>query len=203
MLKTYYLAKIISKLRIPSFNCCEIDRTAKVSRGSVLVKITMGKYSYIGADTYITDAVIGNFCSIAGGCNIGGGIHPINTVSTSPVFFKGNNFLHKNFAEIPYKPSQTVVIGSDVWIGEKVYIKAGVSIGTGAIIGAHAVVTKDVAPYTIVAGVPAKVLRKRFEDDIIEKLLQTRWWEKEDEEIRKFAKTMNDPELLLKELGIE
>lgn len=201
MLKTYYLAKLLFKMRIPSFNRCTIDNTAKVNAGSVLAMATLGRYTYVGANTYITDAKIGNFCSIAGNCHIGGGIHPMDTVSTSPVFLRGRNFLGKNFAQIPYAPSETVEIGHDVWIGENAYIKAGVKIGTGAVIGAHAVVTRDVEPYSVVAGVPAKVLRKRFDDEVISRLLETQWWEWSDEKLAQYGSCFASPEKLLLEIN--
>lgn len=196
MIKTYYLAKLLFKLRLPSFDHCEIDKTSNVNAGSVFAKVKMGRYSYVGAATYITDAQIGSFCSIAGDVHIGGGMHPMDSVSSSPVFFYGRNFLRKNFASIPYAPSKTVEIGNDVWIGESAYIKAGVKIGTGAIIGAHAVVTHDVAPYSVVAGVPAKEIRKRFDDETIEKLLEIQWWDWPEEKLQKYGKYFNKPDVL-------
>lgn len=200
MLKTYYLAKILFKMRLPSFDHCSIDKTANVSAGSVFAKVKMGRYSYAGAATYITDAHIGSFCSIGGDVHIGGGVHPMGTVSTSPVFLHGGNFLRKNFADIPYVPSETVQIGNDVWIGESAYIKAGVRIGSGSVIGAHAVVTHNVEPYSIVAGVPAKVLRKRFDDETIEKLLALKWWNWPDEKLKKYGECFKSPESLFEEL---
>lgn len=197
MLKTYYLAKIIHKLYIPSFNKCDIDKTAKVSSGSALAKVKMGRYSYIGGSCSVTDAEIGNFCSIGGKCSIGGGVHPMDAVSTSPVFLKGRNFLRKNFANIPYEPSEKVVIGNDVWIGSGVYIKGGVKIGTGAVIGAHAVVTRDVEPYSVVAGIPAKEIKKRFDEETINQLLEIKWWEWPDEKLKEMSKYFDDPKKLI------
>ena len=196
MIKSYYLAKILFKMRIPSFDHCDIDKTCNISAGSVLARIKMDKYSYTGASTFITDAVIGKFCSIGGEVHIGGGVHPMGTVSTSPVFLHGRNFLRKNFADIPYTPSETVEIGNDVWIGEAAYIKAGVKVGTGAIIGAHAVVTHDVEPYSVVAGVPAKEIRKRFDEDTIQKLLRLSWWDWPDEKLKRYGPYFSTPEKL-------
>lgn len=200
MFKSKYIAKLLFKLRIPSFDRCKIDDTCNVSYLSVLAKVKMGKYSYIGAKTGITDAVIGNFCSIGGEVSIGGGIHPMDTVSMSPVFLKGKNFLRKNFAEIPYESSATVHIGNDVWIGEGAYIKAGITIGDGAVIGAHAVVTHDVEPYTVVAGVPAKVLYKRFDEKTIENLLEIKWWNWDDEKLSRYAQYFESPEKLIEKI---
>ncbi len=120
----------------------------------------------------------------------------MGTVSTSPVFLHGRNFLRKNFADIPYTPSETVEIGNDVWIGEAAYIKAGVKVGTGAIIGAHAVVTHDVEPYSVVAGVPAKEIRKRFDEDTIQKLLRLSWWDWPDEKLKRYGPYFSTPEKL-------
>ena len=193
MLKTYYFARLLHKLNISSFNKCQIDKTARVASGSALTKVKMGRYSYVGDYTHITDADIGSFCSIGGHCGIGGGIHPSDRVSTSPVFLQGRNILGKNFANIHYEPSKKVTIGNDVWIGEGVYIMPGLSIGDGAVIGAHAVVTKDVEPYSIVAGVPAKTIRKRFDDDAIKKLLELKWWDLSDEELSNLGDSFADP----------
>ena len=198
MIKSYYLAKIIRKLRLSSFYKCDIDKTARTSVGCSFSKLKMGRYSYTGSGCNITDATIGAFCSIGGMCDIGGGMHPMNQVSTSPVFLKGRNILRKNFAQFPYEASKTVEIGNDVWIGDGVFIKSGVRINDGAIIGAHAVVVKDVEPYSIVAGVPAREIRKRFEPEIINQLLETKWWDWSDEKLDKYGKYFDSPEKLIR-----
>ena len=187
-------------MRISSFKNCTIDPTSKVDSECTLSKVNMGRYSYIGSGTRITDANIGSFCSIGARCGIGGGIHPTNMVSTSPVFLQGRNILKKNFASIPYEPSKTVTIGNDVWIGEGVCIMSGVSIGDGAIIGAHAVVTHDVEPYTIVGGVPAKELKKRFDDETINNLLELKWWDLSEEQLNNLGEAFSDPTVLIEKL---
>lgn len=197
MLKTYYLARILRRFDIPSFNQCSIDKTAKIASGSALTKVEMGRYSYVGSNTHITDAEIGSFCSIGGNCGIGGGIHPMENVSTSPVFLNGRNILRKNFAQISYKASKKVTIGNDVWIGECVYVMPGVTIGDGAVVGAHAVVTKNVEPYSVVAGVPAKEIKKRFNEETISALLSIQWWKWSDDELIKMSNYFDDPEKLI------
>lgn len=197
MIRSKYIAKILAKMRLSSFDRCEIDKSCKVSYESTLAKVKMGRYTYVGARTSISDAQIGQFCSIGGKVSIGGGMHPMNMVSTSPVFLEGRNFLGKHYAAFQYEPSKTVIIGNDVWIGENAYIKAGIKIGTGAIIGAHAVVTKDVEPYAIVAGVPAKEIRKRFDDDTIQRLLELEWWNWPESKLQEMGKFFNDPKSLI------
>lgn len=199
----YYLSKLFSKIQFPSIKDCQIEKTARIYEKSSLSKVKLGRYSYVAKNTTITDAIIGSFCSIGSLCQIGGGIHPTNMVSTSPAFLSGKSAVGVNFGTIDYHPSETVFVGDDVWIGSGVYIKAGVRIGTGAIIGAHAVVTHDVEPYAVVTGVPAKVLRKRFDDETIEKLLATKWWDWPDEKLRKYAEFFDSPERLIEKVESE
>ena len=199
-MKTYYLAKILHKLRLSSFNHCSIDPTARVDAECALSKTALGRYSYVGSGTRITDAAIGAFCSVGARCGIGGGVHPTGMVSTSPAFLAGRNILGVHFAEIPYAASETVRIGNDVWIGEGVFIASGVQIGDGAVIGAHAVVTRDVAPYAVVAGVPAKELRRRFDEETIRRLLASRWWELPDERLRALGPLFGDVSRFLQEI---
>ena len=194
---SYFFAKLMSKMQIASIKDSEIDRTSKVYEKCTLSRVKLGRYSYIAKNTNITDAKIGSFCSIGGRCQIGGGLHPTDMVSTSPVFLEGKSAVGYNFGFIKFSPSETVIIGNDVWIGSGVFIKAGVKIGSGAIIGANAVVTHDVEPYSIVAGVPAKEIRKRFDNETIERLLDLKWWDWPDDKIRKFAEFFSDPVKLL------
>jgi len=200
-LKSYILAKILYKMRISSFKKCEIDKTSRVDAQCVLAYVKMGRYSYVGGESHITNAVIGNFVSIGGGCQIGGGSHPIYMVSTSPVFLEGRNIMRKNFAHINYNDVRIVEIGNDVWIGDGCYIKSGVKIGDGAVIGAHAVVTHDVDSYSIVAGCPAREIKKRFSDDIIRKLHNISWWNWCDSDLKKYACFFDSPENLIHAVG--
>lgn len=197
----YYIAKFLSKIQYPALEGCEIDKTAKVFEKSELKNVMLGKYSYIGKNCVVSNTRIGNFCSVGGRCNIGGGVHPLDMVSTSPVFLAEKSALKKKFSHIEYSKPGSVEIGNDVWIGTGVYIKAGIKIGNGAVIGAHAVVTKDVAPYSVVVGSPAKVIKKRFSDDIVEKLLKTEWWNLPDERIMELSEYFADPVQLLEYLN--
>lgn len=198
----YYLSKLIYFLQIPSIRDCKLDKRVKVLPRCNLIRVQMGKYSYVGANTIISDTKIGAFCSIGSSCSIGGGVHPMDRVSTSPVFYDtGNVFKERKYFSAESQKSSNqpqTIIGNDVWIGENVFICARVNIGTGAIIGAHAVVTHDVPPYAIVAGVPAKILRYRFDEVTIKELLASQWWEWSDEKLAEnkewFSKTINSAE---------
>ena len=176
-----------------------IDKTASVGNGAQIVNCKIGRYSYIYGSSAV-ETEIGSFCSIAAGTSIGGGSHPTNWVSSSPVFYKGRNVLKTNFSQNEYKEFKKTTIGNDVWIGSNCRIKGGVTIGHGAVIGMGSVVTKDIPPYEIWAGNPAKLIRKRFDDETIEKLLATKWWELPDEKLKEFGDLFNDPKELIKKL---
>ena len=148
----------------------------------------MGVGSYIGSNCHIS-AKIGRFCSVSDNVMTVNGLHPTKDfVSTHPAFYSpvnntGLSFTEESrFQEFAYadeKAGLAVEIGNDVWIGYGVTILAGVRIGDGAIVAAGAVVTKDVEPYAIVGGVPAKTIKYRFSEEEIEELLKLRWWDKD------------------------
>lgn len=182
----YLISKLIYKIQIPSCKGCEFAPNVKILPKTNLLNVKVGKYTYIGANNSMQDVEIGAFCSIGSYVSIGGGLHPMDIPSTSPVFYESSNcFRSKKFLfsnDISY-PQIKTKIGNDVWIGDKVYIRAGVIVGDGAVIGANSVVTKDVPPYAIVAGCPAKILRYRFEEEAIKKMLNLKWWEWDDKKI--------------------
>lgn len=133
---------------------------------------------------------IGKFCSIACGAKFlfNAANHTINSLSTYPfpIFFEEWN-LDTDTTSIAkaWDNKGDIIIGNDVWIGYEAVILAGVTIGDGAIIASRAVVTKDVPPYTIVGGVPAKIIKKRFDERTIDKLIELRWWDWSKEDIRR------------------
>ena len=132
--------------------------------------------------------IIGKFCSIACGAKFlfTSGNHALKSLATYtfPIFFDEWDLDAKNICDAWDNKGDTV-IGNDVWIGYEAVIMPGVTIGDGAIIGTRAVVTGDVPPYTIVGGVPAKPIRKRFDDATIEKLEAMRWWDWDEEKIKR------------------
>lgn len=161
-------------------------------------KFNIGKNSYFSHIPYRLDPVImspqtiiGKYCSIAGEVCLGLGNHPIDRLSTH-CFTYGQD-PQKLYQEIvvpkeniiPHDATSPIIIGNDVWIGYRAIIMDGVTIGDGAIIGANAVVTKDIPPYAIAVGVPAKVVKYRFNQKIIKKLLELRWWDYPEEFIAK------------------
>lgn len=132
--------------------------------------------------------IIGKFCSIACGARFlfNSANHSLSSLSSYPfpIFYEEWGLKRENVADA-WDNKGNIVIGNDVWIGYESVILAGVTIGDGAIIGTRAVVTKDVPPYTIVGGVPAKIIRKRYSDEIISELLHIKWWDWEKQKIAK------------------
>lgn len=147
-----------------------------IQRNAMIYSSEFGRYTYTGKNFTSWHCKVGAFCSISWNVSIGGANHDYNRVTT-------HSFLYnKEFGLLEGEPvydrfSDECVVGNDVWIGCNVCICRGVKIGNGAVIGSGAVVTHDVEPYTIVAGVPAKIIKKRFSDDIIKILQKSNWWD--------------------------
>ena len=150
-----------------------------------LFNCSIGNYTYIQTGSIIQNSNIGSYCSIAAGVMIGLGRHPVReSFSTSPYVYSQRKEI---WGESPF-PSEfeenlPVKIGNDVYIGVGAVILDGVEIGDGAVIGASAVVTKNVKPYQIVGGIPAKEIKMRFTDAVVEKLINSGWWSKDRAEL--------------------
>lgn len=173
-----------------------------------LINSKIGNGTYIGNNAFLSYTEIGRYCSIAQNVSITIGNHPTTIfVSTHPSFFStlkqaGFNFVRESiFEEFKYATKEHLVkIGNDVWIGSNVTIISGVTIGDGAIIGAGAVVTRDIEPYTINLGVPAKSVKRRFAPEDISFLLELKWWNKEFDWIKDHAPYFSDIQLLRSKL---
>lgn len=167
----------------------------KINRNVVFIDSVLGKGTYINNSSYFAGSKIGRFCSIGSNVKLITGNHPLDrNISTHPCFYstrKQAGFtLSENqlFTEVKYADKDNkycIIIENDVWIGSNVLILNGITIKTGAVIAAGSVVNKNVEPYTIVGGVPIKEIKKRFSDDEIKYLLDSEWWNRPFDWIRK------------------
>lgn len=178
---------------------CVFGKNNVIYENVSLSSVEVGDYTYVSNGSNINNASIGKFCSIGPDCKIGLGLHPSHTfVSTHPVFFStlkqaGVTFSDRNY----YSEFKKVEIGNDVWLGANVIVLDGVRIHDGAIVAAGAVVTKDVLPYAIVGGIPARLIKYRFEKEQVEKLIDSHWWDSPSEYLEEnFTKFHNIDEFL-------
>ncbi len=191
----YILSRLLNKRPAAIINSV-IDPKAKVGDGAQIVNSRIGRYSYVYG-SQIIHTRIGSFCSIAGDCTIGGGKHPVSWVSSSPVFYEGKNVFNKHFSNNKFEEYAQTLIGNDVWIGSKSLIKGGVVIGDGAIVGMGSVVTHDIPPYEIWGGNPAHFIKKRFDDESIQRLMDICWWDAEESVLFECGDLFSDVEALL------
>lgn len=178
-----------------------VDSMAKVYGNTQIYQSEVGAHTYISRGTCLVHASVGKYCSIAQNCRIGLGRHTLAHLSTSPVFTQRYNALKQiwtNVQEGNLFPH--ITIGNDVWIGYGAIIMSGVTIGDGAVVGAGAIVTKDVPPYAVVAGAPAKIIRYRFDRKIIEELLKVKWWSLDVKELKERIRLFQNNNVNFKEL---
>jgi phosphonate metabolism protein (transferase hexapeptide repeat family) len=159
---------------------CRLGRYAVIGERVILREVSVGDFSYFERHAEAIYASIGRFCSIAANSRINALEHPMERLTTHKVSYRPNEyfrFLGVDAAFRARRQAKMVVIGHDVWIGHGAVVMPGVSIGNGAAIGANAVVTRDVAAYTIVAGAPARPVRRRFSEEVAARIEALAWWD--------------------------
>ena len=192
----YYIKQYIHKFKI-GYKCkfgkrITIDSRAnfegknKLGDYTVFLNSSMGYASYVSDHSFIKNTIIGKYTCIANEVMTVAGNHPLSFASIHPAFYStGYSFSYvkeNRFEDFRYLDPErqiSIVIGNDVWIGARATILEGIRIGDGAVVAAGAVVTKDIAPYTIVGGVPARVIKYRFDEETINKLMEIKWWDKD------------------------
>lgn len=168
------------------FANCNFGRFNTLYEGAVLTQVSIGDFSYVGSNNRLSRVKIGKFCCIGPDVVAGLGLHPASDfVSVHPIFYSPNAQAGTTFADRSYFDELGhITIGNDVWIGARATIVDGVHIADGAIVAAGAVVVKDVPPYAVVGGVPAKFIRYRFNPEQIAALLNFKWWDKDPSWLR-------------------
>ncbi|MBR6452357.1 MAG: CatB-related O-acetyltransferase [Lachnospiraceae bacterium] len=187
---------------------CVLEGRNYIGKKTTLNHTSVGFGSQVNDGGDLTDARIGRFCSIGTGVATAIGRHPLDKhASTHTAFYDASAPLGFTYVkETTFQAAQyvneeervQVMIGNDVWIGNDVRIFPGVTIGDGAVVGTGAVVTKDLEPYGIYAGVPAKLIRKRYDVGTIDALLDLKWWEKDEEWLREHSAWFADVEELIR-----
>jgi len=206
MIKYYFMQKKFPQSKI--YYGAFLDKDSFVGKNAVLFRDVLlqntkiNDYSYVQSNSMLMNSNISKFCSIASNVQIGLQEHPLNMVCSNPIFYDNTQPLPFFFAKkkIFKNDGEITNVDADVWIGYGTIVKSGVTIGIGAVIGAGAVVTKNVEPYSIVAGVPAKHIKYRFEKEIRDELIKSKWWVLDEERLKKLAPYFNDPKLFLEKL---
>lgn len=159
---------------------CKLGRYVAIGERCVLREVTVGDFSYFERHAEAIYASVGKFCSIAANTRINALEHPIDRITQHKISYRPNEYFRYRGVDEAFRKhrqGRQVIIGHDVWIGHGAVIMPGVTIGNGAVIGANAVVTRDVEPFEIVAGTPAKRLRMRFAAEIIKRIEALAWWD--------------------------
>lgn len=189
---------------------CWIERSrfglnVRLGSGVEVRDSELGDYTYVESHAVVGHATLGKFCSIAPRAFVGLGSHPSSGyVSTHPAFYIHEPAIGLDLADRTYRDSYArTTVGHDVWVGVSALVRDGVVIGTGAVVGAGAVVTRDVEPYTVVAGVPARPIRRRFDDETVDFLLRLAWWDRSADWMREHLPLFHDVAVMRAALGPE
>jgi chloramphenicol O-acetyltransferase type B len=162
------------------------DQNTVVYSNCTLSRVKLSSFSYLNEHAEMGRVTVGKFTSLGPHLLCGFGAHPTDFVSTSPLFYSTRKQCGVTFVEADcFEEQFDTTIGNDVWIGARVYLRDGIRIGDGALIAAGAVVSADVPDYAIVGGVPAKTIRYRYPEHVIDELLQLKWWDWSEEQLRK------------------
>ena len=161
----FYTPRIKFRKKNKNFNNISIGALTNIDNNC-----SIGDYTYIGLRCTISKANIGRYCSIGNNVSIGPGEHHINWISTSSYLYEDKVDWYEELTH------GDVIIGNDVWIGTDSIVRRGITVGDGAVIGANSFVNSDVPPYAIVAGIPAKIIKYRFSEEVIQKLLDSKWF---------------------------
>jgi acetyltransferase-like isoleucine patch superfamily enzyme len=175
-------------------NKTKLGYNSRVLSNCVLNNSELGSFSYVGKNCLIQNTIIGKYCSIANNVSIGLGKHPTKHFTTSPLFYKRNNTFKINLVDkdLEFSEYKKTIVENDVWIGYGAIVLDGIKISNGAIIGAGSIVTKDIPPYAIAVGIPAKIIKYRFDNNKIDKLIKSSWWDNDPYEIKKTIKHLNN-----------
>lgn len=163
-----------------SMKGCRLARHCVIGERVILRDVILGPYSYFERHAEAAHADIGAFCSIAANTRINALEHPVERVSSHKLTYRPNEYFRFLPVDQEFRQrrkDRPVTIGHDVWIGHGAVVMPGVVIGTGAVVGANSVVTRDVNPYEIVAGAPARIIRQRFDPAVAQALLELAWWD--------------------------
>ncbi|PJF28180.1 MAG: acetyltransferase [Phototrophicales bacterium] len=180
-----------------------IGSWTEIGANTMIAESVIGDYTYTAGDNSIIYADIGKFCSIASHVRVNPGNHPMGRVTQHHMTYRRAmyGFGEDDKAFFDWRREHRCIIGHDVWIGHAAIVMPGVQIGTGAVIGSGAVVTKNIAPYEIAVGVPARPIRKRFSDDVIAKLMAIAWWDWDHDTLKARIDEMNDLEHFVERYG--